>query len=452
MTFKDRRKTLGIRQTALIEIVVYLGVMLALDYFIFGGDRFRDVSPHPFWPLVLLLSAQYGTAEGLLAAAAATLALLLGGVPQQTITEDMYQHLFGIVKNPLLWSVSAVVLGEVRMRHVREAQHLEIGMENTSAKTADLSKAYERLQAVRSSLESRIAGQIRTGMTMYQAMRALDRTDPNEVLMGVAETVNAVMNPEKFSVYLLSDDAMEIVLGQGWAQDDSYSRSFRSNSLLFKEIVGRQRFLCAVNEDDQKVLGPEGLLAGPLMDDKTGDIVGMLKIEKLGFMDLHFSNVQTFRVLCDWIAHSYSAAVRYQTAQSEALVNTETRVMTHTFFERQRDFLIRLGQRVGFDISMVLIRLENAEQIGRERASILPIALREVSRVELRGTDLLFEHQSEAHQYCVMLPNTSSERASIVARKLVEGLTRETKDTLRDARFSTTIQEIYRKPPVDSVR
>jgi GGDEF domain-containing protein len=344
----------------------------------------------------------------------------------------------------LLWTTAGVVIGEIRARHVRERTQLESDLAEASQRVAQVEKAYDHLDAVKANLESRIAGQFRTGINIYRAARTLDRSDPAEVLMGVIEIVNAVMGPQKFSLYLLAEGALAISLDHGWDPSDAFSRTFRSNSTLFQEVIAGRRVLCAANPEDEKVLAGQGVLAGPLVDDETGDIAGMLKIEQLNFLDLHFSNVQTFKALCEWIAHSYFNAVHTQAAQAEALINTKTRVMTHTFFERQRDFLVKLGRRVGFEISMIVIRLENADEIGDVRASAVAVVLSSVSQELLRSTDLLFEQKAGSHQYCIMLPNTPAENAHMVGEKLKQRLLEETKGSLKDARFSVTVQSVYR--------
>jgi hypothetical protein len=430
------------RRSAFIEIGLYLMAVLAVDYFAFSGNRFWDVSPHPFWGIVLLIAVQYGTSEALLAAGAASVALLAGNIPAQTVVQDTYDYLFTITKDPLIWTTTAIVLGEIRMRHVRERIQLETALDDSIRRMSQFETACDRLSTLRINLERRIAGQFRTAINVYRAARTLDRTDPSEVLMGVVDIVNAVMNPQKFSLYLLSEDALEISLEHGWQTADTYSRNFRSNSSLFTEVIGHQRVLCVANPADETLLAGEGVLAGPLVDDQTGDIVGMLKIEQLSFLDLHFSNVQTFKAVCEWIAHSYLNARNLQAAQAEALINTRTRIMTHTFFERQRDFLIKLGQRVGFEISMIVIRLENADEVGDARASAIPVVLNSISQGILRSTDLLFEHQA-GYQYCVMLPNTPAENAHKVVAKLKERLSEETRESLADARFSMTVQNVY---------
>lgn len=76
------RELFGLRATALIEMAIFFAVALGLDALVFDGDRFREVAPHPFWALVILVSLQYGTNEGLLAAIFSSAALLVGNIPR----------------------------------------------------------------------------------------------------------------------------------------------------------------------------------------------------------------------------------------------------------------------------------------------------------------------------------------------------------------------------------
>jgi hypothetical protein len=109
-----------------------------------------------------------------------------------------------------------------------------------------------------------------------------------------------------------------VSIAEGWTPEDRYARVFRSDTRLFQDVIGAQRVLCAANERDEQSLLREGVLAGPLMDKETGDVLGMLKVEALGFFELHFTNVQTFGVLCDWIADAYVNARRLEIAAEPA--------------------------------------------------------------------------------------------------------------------------------------
>ena len=262
---QTRRSLAGIRVSAILEIVIFLGVALALDQILFDGSRFRLASQHPFWILVLLVTVQYGTNAGMLAALASSVALLAGNVPPQAITQDRFTWLFQIGQLPLLWFVSAVVLGELRMRQIRERGALAGQLAETAHREQVLADGYQRLSAAKDALETRVAGQLRTAVGIYQAARAIEKLDPSEVLLGVADLIRSVMNPEKFSVFLLRNDSLELAVEDGWTGEDNFPRRYAAGTAIFQEIVGRQRVLTVADPDDVPALLGAGIIGSPIM-------------------------------------------------------------------------------------------------------------------------------------------------------------------------------------------
>jgi hypothetical protein len=159
---KDRSSTFGVRHPAFLEIVLFLAFALAIDWLFLDGTRFRSMSLHPFWILVLLVTVQYGTNAGLFAAIASTAALLAGNVPIQPAFQDRFQWLFEIMRLPLLWCLTAVTLGELRMRQIRERERLRGQVAEASRRDKILTDGYKRLNALKEALETRVAGQLRT--------------------------------------------------------------------------------------------------------------------------------------------------------------------------------------------------------------------------------------------------------------------------------------------------
>ena len=69
------RRVLGVRLSAIIEVVVLVGLVLLIDRLWGPGNRFASIKPHPLWIPVLLAATYYGTREALWAAAVGTAAL-----------------------------------------------------------------------------------------------------------------------------------------------------------------------------------------------------------------------------------------------------------------------------------------------------------------------------------------------------------------------------------------
>mgnify|MGYP006278077681 CR=1 FL=1 len=167
----------------------------------------------------------------------------------------------------------------------------------------------------RESLEARVAGQLRTVFAIYNAAKGIERMATHEVRAGVAELVNTVMSPRRFSLFLLTGEALELASSEGWESAETvYARAFDGQSALFQAVVGSHRTLVAASAEDERVLAGEGLLAGPLLNVDSGEVVGMLKIEELGFLDLSVTSIENFRLLCEWIGTAYAHARRFESA------------------------------------------------------------------------------------------------------------------------------------------
>ena len=95
---------LGVPRSAAVEIVVAIAVMLIVDQVFFGGVRFRDVGPHPFWLLVMVVAAQYGTPAGVFAALLGALVAFLGNLPPRDPLQNRgdSEEVVGNVKIPML--------------------------------------------------------------------------------------------------------------------------------------------------------------------------------------------------------------------------------------------------------------------------------------------------------------------------------------------------------------
>lgn len=442
---KQHTRILGIRASALLEILIFLVAMLIIDFIFGAGVRFRDVSPHPFWIIVLLVAAQYGTAEGLVAALFSSVVLLLFNLPEQTSGQNVYDYLYTVAKTPLLWVIVGVTLGELRQKHIRERNELQENLDQATEREETLAQSYEWVKESKEKLELRIAGQLRSSISAYRAARSMETLTQNEVVRGIGELIVAVMNPQAFSIYLLQNGQLELALTQGWAESDPYLRRFSSNHEIFRAITASNTTLSVINSDHERVLSGQGVLAAPIVDKDTGVVLGMLKVERIGFTDLNLSSIQSFTAIGEWAGMSLSNAQKYQTAKQGSLVNPDHNLLTENYFTRYSTYIASLAKRVGFDVSMVVIKLANARDLSAEART--QAARQLAARVDevLRSVDLAFDYHGNSEEYSIVLPATSRAGAEIVVGKIQASLQNALTGTARDARFAYGIQLLHQK-------
>jgi polysaccharide biosynthesis protein PelD len=307
-----QRKVLGVRLSALVEVLVVVIIALVADLVWGRGQRFVGITPHPFWIVVLLAASYYGLREALFATAVCTAAMLVGNWPAQLPGEGGYAWILRAMREPLLWLVASIVLGEIRDALRRHTQGLREELAIAQDRTDGLVQACDRLLRQKESLETRIADQALTVHAMYRASRAIERDGVGEVLVGVSELVRTSLSPKKFSLYLLNGRKLEAAVSEGWTSTDRFARLIEPDSPLFEAIVGSRRTLVIADPGDEALLRDEGLLAGPIVNGEQQTVVGMLKIEAMDFLDLNAASVQNFRTLCEWIGAAITTALRLE--------------------------------------------------------------------------------------------------------------------------------------------
>jgi hypothetical protein len=400
-----------------IEIGLYVGIVLALDAVWGRGDRFMHVEPHPFWGIVLLLAAQYGTVQALLATVVCSLALLAGNLPPQGFEQSAHEYAIEVLQRPLLWMLASVVIGELRTSH--RNQHLETAerLNHAERRAALLARAHKDVSAAKERLEARLAGQLRTATGMFEAARSLETLEPARVLEGAADLLSAALNARRFSMFLLERNELVLQATQGEGQA-AMVRGYGATTPLFQEVVGAQRFVTVATAAGEAALAGEGLMAGPLIDPVSGKLFGMLKVEDMSFLDFNLSTVHTFKALCDWIAAAYGNALAHQASQ---IVDAKTQLYAARYLQQQTDYLSEVALRFGFNLAELTVRIELDDATEDERRNV-SMALASVARRVLRRTDLVFAHEPPKVEFTVLLPGAVPETAGIVIRKLTGGL------------------------------
>ena len=437
-----QKKIMGVRLSAIVETIGLLVLLLIADTVFFDGNRFFDVNPHPYWAVVLLIAVQYGTNEALFAALMASLFLLFGNMPPAPQGVDHYDHLYHLFINPILWFFVGWALGELRQRHIRERQRMQKELEEAQAREALIADSYKFVKTRKESLEVQVSGQLTSSIEAYRAAKAVETLDPKSVMQGVEQLVRAVLGPQKFSLYLLHENRLSATILHGWSPSDNFQQEIDSFSPLYQAVIGQQETVVVANEEHERALDGQGILAGPILEAGSGRVIGMLKVEQMDFISLSLNTVETFRALCEWIGTALINARNYQTVKTESMVNPERGVLTFNYFKRQSDYLAKLAKRVNFDLAVLVIKLNNAKTYSDADRVTIARQIGDSVRKVLRSVDLAFDYQTDGEEFSVLLPATTATGASIVRDKIAKDIDQALHGK-REASFSYIVQALH---------
>lgn len=406
-----------------VEAMALITGMLVLDRLFGSGHRFLGVEPHPFGIAVLLVAAQYGTAEAAATSIFATFALLAFNVPEQDFDQEHYAWLQGMVRDPLIWLSTSLIVGEITARarqRSREAAALAIRREG---ELGTMVQANTELVSRITMLETRMAGQQRTVTSIYEAARGLGPSR-DTVLSGALALVRAATGATRASIFLLEGNVLTPVGGDGWSSGER-SAPISADTACFQAIVGERRCLLVNNAADREILGSLGLLAGPLMT-AEGAVKGALFVEAIPFTQLHLGAVAGFRSVCDWVGDGVEKAERYETAQQGRFLVEGSSLVSATQADRVTGLLGATARRIGFDLSLMRLDLGPEVASGEPRRTLIT-----VMEAVLRDTDLLIEGD-QPDRLRVLMPGTALRNVPVVAEKLHAALAMQDR-ALRDS-------------------
>jgi hypothetical protein len=322
--------------------------------------------------------------------------------------------------NPVMWVLGALLVGGLSERHLRRIRDQNEMIAALDAEAENLRSGVERLARANEALENRVAGQLMTFASLYDAAKAVDKETPGEVLMGAARLVRSALNAKEFSIYLLNEGALEAALCEGWADSSRRARRFRAGMPLFDHVVAQRDTVHVATPMGETILAHQGLLAGPIFNPATGAVRGMVKIERIGFEDFTPAAVHNFKVLCDWLG---AALARAEDLQQARATHTQTlaasasaesgSLLSRRLLSRVEDMLARLAKREQFALTALDLDIET-QALDR---TVLTRIVAGAAAEALRGTDFAFEG-ADGRGCCVLLPSADETAARAAANRL----------------------------------
>lgn len=353
------QKFLGLRVSAIFETFCFLIVATALQLFFLSPTYFSTTLLHPFWIIVLLVTVQYGTAEGIFAAIASSVFLYLLSFPSQKAEEAYFDYQLRIALLPSLWFITAFILGEIRMRIEKENETLRSRLDQARSEVEKITAEYLVLKEANQNLEFHLSAQEETAATGFRVFRALEALEPAQIIFGLNEIIEKTLHPDKFSVFAKGPNGLEAVTSKGWKPSDNYVRRFVPSSPLFEAVVNDKKMISIVNKDERKILHSEGVLATPLIHPDSGEVFGMIKVEELDFKTLSLSRLETFKVVADLIGRAYSNAKKHHTSLQFNLFAIPGLLYSYPLYKMASSYFKMIAETEKSLVNSLSLKLEN---------------------------------------------------------------------------------------------
>lgn len=265
---------------ALVELSVLVAVIVIIDWS-FPSLGFLTLEPSPFWVPVLLLSLQYGTVAGLIAAAAATAAYVFNGVAEQAVGENFFSYLLRIWALPILWIGVALVLGQFRLRQIAEKQGLRQNLAKRTEEAHRLARFSKDLEARCHRLERQLTMRNIAPVAPVLDVLANIVEQPGGITQALDQIAHTLWPGAQISVFAVNAAGSDKVACSGWPETASWATHIPAAHPLYRAIAGERRAVSVLRRGDEAVLSGHGLAAHPIMTSDGARVAGMLKVEMI---------------------------------------------------------------------------------------------------------------------------------------------------------------------------
>lgn len=367
-------------------------------------------SPHPYGLAVLVVAAQHGTTRGALIAAIAML-LLLPGLPEQQFGEDETTWLLSILRDPLIWTLTVLLVGGLtdRLRQQRD-----LAREKAGRLQQDLDHAIDRNEALlgtNRALEAAIAARLNTLGQMFEMAAGLGHDEASVVHGGLA-LIRTATGAEALSIHLFGPQGLALAgaEGEGAGRDPIPAEEWVA------ALQAGRDCLIATRAEDRAILRERALLVAPVRGENDS-LLGLVAIEAIPFRAFGIDTVASFGALCGWIGTALARARALREAEGARFLGPNNRTVGAYSSGPAGAFMVKLARRVGFDLAVLNVTLPQDRMAD---AMTINAVLEQISR----HSDLVLLGDIDGTRQHVLLVGTDVEGARLVARRLRQGVAR----------------------------
>jgi len=263
---------------AIAELCVLTSLIIGLDWVLTSVDL-ADMQPNPFWFPILLLSLQYGTVSGVLAAGVAIVATMLSGIPEQGVGENHFAYLVRVWAQPILWLAAAVFFGQFRMRQIAAKQELQRLVQELSSQRSALAEFSTNLRNRCDALERElVARPAAPAQAVLDALTDLGTAAaPDHAFSHVIESF---LPRASATLFRLEGGRLVCHARAGWPAPTAYPAEVDPADPLHAAVVVSGETVSILDEAGDQKLGRKGLLAVPVRSSDGARVLGMIRIER----------------------------------------------------------------------------------------------------------------------------------------------------------------------------
>lgn len=417
---RDRR--LPFRFSSVIETGLFLGIASLVNLYLFPNHYgFLNVSPHPFWLVVIMMSIRYGFREGVVCAGlTATVHGLFVILPEQGEYYFMTINLFSDFREPLLYLVVGGVVSGYTEHLLRRTEVVRARLRERQSELTESRARHRAAQEALQKLELRIAGQFNSMVDLFASLSETRRMRPEQIKTNLLEVLGT---------YLQVSDAVYCDIERNVPQvRHRFGESDRPSTPPDKDLVVEEVLqtgkvahvgLFARSEDLARYEG-SSLLAGPVISE-SGVVLGIVCIHKMPFLEYNPHSFKLFETILGWWGSVLEERLQMEEMQEKRVFNEELELYNFSYFWGRIFEEFRRSSRFSLPLSFSLIRIGRFTEVPEHRRKDLVRSLAQMIATDLSELEMASAYKTDdtiALTFPFLLAPDATERVDKISANI----------------------------------
>lgn len=402
-----------------IEIVVFYAAMAAVNLFVFPDyPGFIGIDPHPYWLGILLFGFRYGVWAGFLSgviSAAFYLGLAWAGVEPYLLEELKFYLL------PSLFIIVGVMVGVGNHRYLQRIIDLGRQVAGLEGQVAQQANEVKTLQNINAGLEKRIVTRMQTLVTLYEGARSLSVTDLDSLYKSILNFIAKTLGAEEAALYLHTGDGWQLKDSFGWKEYTQHpihlqpGEGITGLSGLKGKILTVRDF---VDKDAPTDFLADCVMAGPIRGRKEGEVLAVLSIQDIPFLQFNSSTVNLMNFLMEWASRAVQHAMDVAIMQENEIWDPQYQVFSMKYFQsRAHQEWIR-SRTYYLPLSVGMVKVRGLADLPDTAAAKVLSILAEVLKKSCREMDVVAHAADPECPFAFLLITSSAAQSEEVRQQI----------------------------------
>ncbi len=408
------------------ETIVGIAVLVLLNVIVWPANpAYVGIDPNPYWIIVLAIAARYGRNGALFAGTLSAIVFLLHNIAVGGL--DVFYDDLWLLRFPFLFILVGFMLGEIKTVFILREEYLTNRVEELENMSERLLGENGIIKEAHRNLTIELATKQDTITILNEITGRVKSLSPDEVYKGVLDSFRENIGAEECSFYEMEGDHLKFRFSLGWK--DYYRRpefyacgdgligtaANARHAVSIKDFVLKRH---VINEDRPDMIG-DSVLAVPIVGFE-GHVFGVASVEKIPFLNLTESAIQTAKVICELAASSLNNAYVFRDMKEKQIRDDTYDIFKyHYFVARVNEEFLR-SYNYMIPLSAMTFKWPKLASLAQEKRSALIESLITLLKKSLRPFDVLARGPNDEMSFVLLLSTTSGPQAEALKKKIIE--------------------------------